>query len=132
MDDADITKSNYTELSRDTDFLSSILTLTDALPKNLTQTLTLTKYHNLTGVIKMSQFRSRGKLLSPKENLHKGHVTQHVTKSTFSPINFQWSVFTLCHMWSVGISMQKYTVPCRFYSVWTYMWLKMIFPENFL
>ena len=89
MDDADITKSNYTELSRDTDFLSSILTLTDALPKNLTQTLTLTKYHNLTGVIKMSQFRSRGKLLSPKENLHKGHVTQHVTKSTFSPINFQ-------------------------------------------
>ena len=38
----DITKSNYRKLSRDLDFLSIILTLTDAFPKNLTHTLTLT------------------------------------------------------------------------------------------
>ena len=32
----DITKSNYRKLSCDIDFLYSILTLTDAFPKNLT------------------------------------------------------------------------------------------------
>ena len=50
----DITKSNYRKLSRDIDFLTFILTLTDALPKNLTRTLTY--------VIKMSQLQPKGQL----------------------------------------------------------------------
>ena len=42
-------------------------------------------------------------------------MTQHVTKSCFSPITFQGSVFTLCYVVSIGISMQKYADPYRFY-----------------
>ena len=54
----DITKSNYRKLSRDINFLSFILTLTDALRKSLN--------HALTEVIKMTRFQPKGKLQSPK------------------------------------------------------------------
>ena len=62
MYSVDITKSNYIKLSRDIDSLSFILTLKDALPKNLTHTLTLSPNHNLTDVIEMSRFQPKGKL----------------------------------------------------------------------